>query len=113
MSTEQDDAIVASLMLLFAGRKLAEAEKLLVRALDDNKVKYVCRECGGENISWRSDCYWDNERQRFIVDDWDHCWCSDCDSESRDDCVPIDWVKPAEEDENNPALKPSGDTQVT
>lgn len=95
-----DDAIVASLMLLLDGKDMTQASKLLVRALvpREQQTKFVCSECGGEDIDWNCDAEWHSDMQDFVIRDWGRCWCMTCDSETYDERVPIDWVKPAEEE---------------
>ena len=98
MDQNSDDVIVASLMLLLDGHTLYDAQRLIVRAMVPRakQTKFVCESCGGENLSFRADCEWHEHMQDWYVSDFDHCWCSDCDSEAHDQRVPIDWVKPEE-----------------
>ena len=49
-----------------------------------NDVKYVCSECGSENIQvkmWvnpNADPLFNDEPQEWVDDDDCECWCQDC-----------------------------------
>ncbi len=56
--------------------------------------KLVCDECGGGNVTEDATVRWDIIDQRWIVVDvGDYTWCSECDSETSAEFVPIDDLK--------------------
>jgi hypothetical protein len=104
MDQNSDDAIVASLMLLLDGMTVYHAQRLVIRALSQPK-KWVCVECGSDNVSTDGTVTWNQDIQNWSLDHYERDWCNECEEHTGQDIVPIDWVKPEEKDD----LKPSGD----
>ena len=44
------------------------------------KIKYICEDCKGDNLSWDASGVWDTKEQSFIVSNIfdDLPWCQDC-----------------------------------
>ena len=52
----------------------------MVAATTEKKVKYVCTECGCDEIKCDAWATWDEYKQRWILDDtFDMTYCPDCD----------------------------------
>lgn len=88
-----NDALVASLMLLFDGVTPRDAAIALAKALG-KRVKVVCTECGSEDVSPTAGLSWDEDIQEWEMQDCDHSWCTDCDANTDFTSVALDWVKP-------------------
>lgn len=104
MSKDNDDAIVASLVLLLEGRDLENAKALVTRALRPHSkhVKWVCAECGSDDLMYNVTAQWHADIQDWYVTDFPdgRCWCKACQDEVTDKEVHVDWG-PEEESEEN------------
>ena len=50
--------------------------------LVNKKVKYICPNCGGDNIFWDAWAYWDVDDQHMYLENaFDQAFCVDCDGE--------------------------------
>jgi hypothetical protein len=51
------------------------------------RIKYVCEDCGSDNITWTADVYFNEDEQRFEICNGslhDEPWCSRCDERTGD-----------------------------
>lgn len=105
MADANDDAIVAGLMLLLDGKSIDDARHLVLRAMKPRSswTKWVCTECGSDDITWRCDSYWSNELQDFVTTNWDNTYCGSCTCEASDEQQHVDW-EPAKENEETPGI---------
>jgi hypothetical protein len=56
----------------------------------NRRVKYICEECGNEDVHPTGSVYWSKKTQNWIVEDvfWDdYHWCENC-----EDSMPIEEV---------------------
>jgi hypothetical protein len=51
--------------------------------MTDVPYKYVCRNCGSENVNACATAVWSVQRQEWIVTDWYDGYCNDCEDERR------------------------------
>ncbi len=44
------------------------------------KIKYICKDCKGDNLCWDGVVKWDVEKQNFVLADLidDLPWCQNC-----------------------------------
>ena len=47
------------------------------------RVKYVCEECGGDDVTATFYCTWSIDKQDWVVgDDYGNDYCNDCEEEA-------------------------------
>ena len=55
------------------------------------KYKYICTECGSDNIKWDAWAAYNEETQEMELDNWfDNTYCIECDGECSINKVPME-----------------------
>jgi len=59
------------------------------------KIKYVCKHCGGDNVTRDAWASWDESKQNWIVADvFDYVFCHDCEEETYPESKPLIETEP-------------------